>query len=113
MAVPVITQQPGYGTYAAMSPTGEWSSELCDCCSDCGTCLFGFCFPTCLACYVADQYGESCCLPLVPGGMTAMRTHMRLTYGIRGTICNDGLMMLFCGWCEVCRMAREIKRYRR
>ncbi|PIO40453.1 hypothetical protein AB205_0022670 [Aquarana catesbeiana] len=83
MAVPVISQQPGYGSYAAMSPTGEWSSELCDCCSDCGTCLFGFCFPTCLACYVADKYGESCCLPIVPGGMTAMRTHMRLTYGIR------------------------------
>ncbi|XP_072275908.1 cornifelin homolog [Pyxicephalus adspersus] len=112
MAVPVITQQPGYGTYPAMSPTGEWSSQLCDCCGDCGICLFGFFFPTCLACYVADKYGENCCLPLVPGGMTAMRTHMRLTYGIQGTVCNDGLMMFCCGWCELCRMAREVKRHR-
>lgn len=36
-----------------------------------------------LSCYTANMYGENCCLGCLPGGMTAMRTHMRLTYGIQ------------------------------
>ncbi|KAG9492870.1 hypothetical protein GDO78_001038 [Eleutherodactylus coqui] len=109
----VTTQQPGQAQPGVMSPTGEWSSNLCDCCDDCGLCLFGLCLPSCFGCYVAKKYGENCLLPCVPGGLTAMRTHMRLTYGIRGTVCNDALMMLCCGWCEMCRMAREMKRLQR
>lgn len=27
----------------------------------------------------------------------------------QGTLCNDALMTTFCGWCETCRMAREIR----
>uniref|UniRef100_A0AAQ6IH21 Uncharacterized protein n=1 Tax=Anabas testudineus TaxID=64144 RepID=A0AAQ6IH21_ANATE len=65
--------------------------------------------PMALSCYTANKYGENCCLGCVPGGLTAMRTHMRLTYGIQGTVCNDALMTFFCGLCEVCRMAREIR----
>ncbi|MEQ2160691.1 hypothetical protein GOODEAATRI_002065, partial [Goodea atripinnis] len=41
-----------------------------------------FC-PIALSCYTANKYGENPCLGCVPGGMTAMRTHMRLTYGIQ------------------------------
>ncbi|KAJ0066594.1 hypothetical protein NL108_015482, partial [Boleophthalmus pectinirostris] len=40
-----------------------------------------FCGPV-LSCYTANKYGENCCLGFLPGGMTALRTHMRLTYGI-------------------------------
>lgn len=39
--------------------------------------------PLALSCYTATKYGENCCLGCLPGGMTAIRTHMRLTYGIQ------------------------------
>uniref|UniRef100_A0A8C1JB04 Uncharacterized protein n=1 Tax=Cyprinus carpio TaxID=7962 RepID=A0A8C1JB04_CYPCA len=39
--------------------------------------------PIALGCYTANKYGENVCLACVPGGMAAMRTHMRLTYGIQ------------------------------
>lgn len=43
----------------------------------------GFICPLALSCYTANKYGENVCLACVPGGMAAMRTHMRLTYGIQ------------------------------
>ncbi|KAI4897444.1 hypothetical protein NFI96_022314 [Prochilodus magdalenae] len=69
----------------------------------------GFLCPIALGCYTANKYGENACLACVPGGMAAMRTHMRLTYGIQGTVCNDALMTCCCGIFETCRMAREIR----
>ncbi|CAB1333556.1 unnamed protein product [Coregonus sp. 'balchen'] len=109
MSNPVITHQPGAGSYGTNVQTGEWSTGLCSCCSDILVCALGFICPPALSCYTANKYGENPCLGCVPGGMTAMRTHMRLTYGIQGTICNDALMTCCCGFFEMCRMAREIR----
>ncbi|XP_061814466.2 cornifelin-like isoform X2 [Nerophis lumbriciformis] len=109
MSNPAVTHQPGAGSYGTNMQTGEWSTGLCACCSDLFICAFGCICPNVMACYTAHKYGENCCLGLLPGGLTAMRTHMRLTYGIQGTICNDALMSCFCGMLEVCRMAREIR----
>ncbi|TNN89107.1 Cornifelin [Liparis tanakae] len=108
MSSPVVTNQPGAGSYGTNVQTGEWSTGLCSCSADCFVCALGCFFPAVLSCYTASKYGESCCLGCVPGGTAALRTHMRLTYGIQGTITNDALMTFFCGWCELCRMAREI-----
>ncbi|GCB82158.1 hypothetical protein scyTo_0021541 [Scyliorhinus torazame] len=47
-----------------------------------------------MPCYVASGYGECCCLGFIPGGMIALRTHMRLSYGIQGTICQDSLALI-------------------
>ncbi|XP_014056035.1 cornifelin [Salmo salar] len=109
MSNPVITHQPGAGSYGTNVQTGKWSTGLCSCCSDILVCALGFICPLALGCYTANKYGENACLACVPGGMTAMRTHMRLTYGIQGTICNDALMTCCCGFFEMCRMAREIR----
>lgn len=109
MSNPVVTHQPGAGGYGTNVQTGEWSTGLCSCFSDCFICALGFLCPLALSCYTANKYGENCCLGCLPGGLSAMRTHMRLTYGIQGTICNDATMLFFCGICEVCRMAREIR----
>lgn len=48
--------------------------------------------PVALSCYTANKYGENCCLGCVPGGITAMRTHMRLTYGIQVGLCYISLI---------------------
>uniref|UniRef100_A0A8D2JAS3 Cornifelin n=1 Tax=Varanus komodoensis TaxID=61221 RepID=A0A8D2JAS3_VARKO len=77
---------------------------LCVCLPGC----VGLCCPSILSCYISHKYEEHCFLGMVPGGMTALRTHMRLSYGIPGTVCSDALSMCLCGWCELCRMAREV-----
>ncbi|KAM8735660.1 cornifelin homolog [Acanthopagrus schlegelii] len=109
MSNPVVTHQPGAGGYGTNVQTGEWSTGLCSCCSDIFVCALGFFCPFALSCYTASKYGENCCLGCLPGGMTAVRTHMRLTYGIQGTIINDALMTCCCGLFETCRMAREVR----
>lgn len=109
MSNPVVTHQPGSGGYGTNVQTGEWSTGLCSCCSDLFVCAIGCICPLALSCYTATKYGENCCLGCLPGGMTAIRTHMRLTYGIQGTIINDALMTFCCGLCETCRMAREVR----
>uniref|UniRef100_A0A3P8WY57 Cornifelin homolog n=1 Tax=Cynoglossus semilaevis TaxID=244447 RepID=A0A3P8WY57_CYNSE len=106
MSNPAVTQQPGAGGYGTNVQTGQWSTGLCSIFSDC---LLGFMCPLALSCYTAHKYGEHCCLGCMLGGMTAMRTHMRLTYGIQGTVCNDAVMSCFCGTFDLCRMAREIR----
>ncbi|XP_056617691.1 cornifelin-like [Triplophysa dalaica] len=108
MSNPVITQ-PGAGSYGTNVQTGEWSTGLCSCFNDILVCGLGCICPIALSCYTTKKYGENVCLACVPGGMAAMRTHMRLTYGIQGTICNDALMTCCCGLFETCRMAREIR----
>ncbi|XP_066573860.1 PLAC8-like protein 1 [Amia ocellicauda] len=109
MSSPAITQQPAASAYGTNVQTGDWSTGLCSCCSDGLVCALGFFCPVALGCYTAHLYGENICLGCLPGGATALRTHMRLTYGIQGTICNDALMVFCCGFCETCRMAREIR----
>lgn len=101
-----ITTQP---TAVVMTGTNQWSTGLTNCCTDVPICILGTFCPGILGCYAAHLYGETPCLSVVPGGLTAMRTHMRLAYGIEGTLCNDALMLCCCHVCEVCRMAREIR----
>ncbi|XP_043940750.1 cornifelin-like [Protopterus annectens] len=101
-----VTSQP---TSIAVVGTNQWSTGVVSCCADLPICVLGTFCPLILGCYAADRYGENPLLAVVPGGMTAMRTHMRLSYGIEGTLCNDALMVCCCHVCEVCRMAREVR----
>ncbi|KAH0631065.1 hypothetical protein JD844_005152 [Phrynosoma platyrhinos] len=97
---PVVCQPVSVVSPVTLSSEGSWSTGRYDCCSDCPMSI--------LSCYISHKYGEHCCLGLVPGGMTALRTEMRHSYGIPGTVCRDALSMCLCGWCELCRMAREV-----
>ncbi|XP_067867188.1 cornifelin homolog A-like isoform X2 [Heterodontus francisci] len=105
-----ITQQPRTERHPLLG-SGSWSTGLCSLTDNIPICILGAICPTILGCHLARDYGENCCLPLAPGGLVALRTHMRLSYNIEGTICNDVLMMLFCGPCEICRMARELRNH--
>nr|XP_056702775.1 cornifelin homolog A-like [Euleptes europaea] len=108
MTEPVTSQPVADVSPVTRSSEGSWSTGRYDFCADCPMCCVGYLCPPILACYVSHKYGENCCLGMVPGGMTALRTHMRLSYGIPGTVCQDALSMCCCGWCELCRMAREV-----
>ncbi|XP_069598743.1 cornifelin homolog [Ranitomeya imitator] len=102
-----ISQQPQAMQYATTS--SQWNSDVMDCCEDMGICLCGTFVPCILACRVASDYGECCCLPFLPGTLIAMRTGLREKYHIPGSICNDWVCFACCGQCTLCQMARELK----
>ncbi|XP_052434303.1 cornifelin homolog [Carassius gibelio] len=87
----------------------HWSSDVCDCCDDCGICLCGAFIPCILGCKVAQDNGDSCCLPFLPGAMIALRTSIRDRYRINGSVCDDWVFMTCCPSCGLCQMAREQK----
>ncbi|XP_032833113.1 cornifelin isoform X2 [Petromyzon marinus] len=110
----VVTQQPGVA-YAQQAPHAQekWNSGLCDCCDDMGICCCGlFCMP-CLECRVASDYGECCCLPLLPGTSFSIRTGIRERHHIEGTVCRDWVHLACCFSCALCQTARELKHRRR
>ncbi|XP_064425720.1 cornifelin homolog [Latimeria chalumnae] len=110
MAQIVVTTQPPVAvTTYQISQRSAWSSGTCDCFNDCGICLCGAFLPYCLECRVAQDYGECCCLPCLPGTLLAMRTGMRERYQIQGSVCDDWMMIYCCYTCALCQMARELK----
>ncbi|KAL7875201.1 hypothetical protein SRHO_G00061710 [Serrasalmus rhombeus] len=78
----VISTQPQVTitNYTVTTGSSDWSSNLCDCCDDCGICLCGTFLPCCLGCKVAQDHGESCCLSFLPGALVALRTSIRDRY---------------------------------
>uniref|UniRef100_A0A3P9J1R5 Uncharacterized protein n=1 Tax=Oryzias latipes TaxID=8090 RepID=A0A3P9J1R5_ORYLA len=79
----VVNTQPATASHYTVSPQlTDWSTGPCDCCDDCGICLCGAFVPCVLACRVAQDSGENCCLPCLPGALIALRTSMRNKYNI-------------------------------
>nr|XP_033819714.1 cornifelin [Geotrypetes seraphini] len=108
MAHPITSQPQGsQGIYTSQKTA--WSSDIMDCFQDMGICLCGTFVPCILACRVAQDYGECCCLPVLFGSLLALRTGIRERYHIEGSICKDFLCLCFCGHCALCQMARELK----
>ncbi|KAG5270943.1 hypothetical protein AALO_G00174090 [Alosa alosa] len=107
----VISSQPQVTvtSYKITTGSSSWNSNVCDCCEDCGICLCGAFLPCILACKVAQDHGDSCCLPFLPGAMIALRTSIRNQYGISGSICDDWIIMACLPLCGLCQMAREQK----
>ncbi|KAL6489498.1 hypothetical protein MHYP_G00032390 [Metynnis hypsauchen] len=105
----VISTQPQVTitNYTVTTGSSDWSSNLFDCCDDCGICLCGTFIPCCLGCKIAQDHGESCCLPYLPGALVALRTSIRDKYLISGSICDDWIVMSCCAPCGLCQMARE------
>ncbi|XP_074837348.1 cornifelin [Carettochelys insculpta] len=101
--------QPGpVQTSCSQAPMSTWHSGLCDCCADMGICLCGTFVPCVLACQVAQDFGESCCLACLPGALLGLRTGLRERHRIQGSVCDDWLVMSCCGPCGLCQMAREL-----
>uniref|UniRef100_A0A669F022 Cornifelin n=1 Tax=Oreochromis niloticus TaxID=8128 RepID=A0A669F022_ORENI len=93
-------------SYTVSSGSSEWNTNACDCCEDC---LCGTFVPCILACKVAQDSDESCCLACLPGALIALRTSIRNRYNIGGSVCDDWLVMACIPACGLCQMAREQK----
>ncbi|XP_029433415.1 cornifelin homolog A-like [Rhinatrema bivittatum] len=108
----IISSQPqGITTTYTVTVGGQnsWNTDICDCCTDMKVCLCGTFCPCILACQVAKDFGECCCLPYVPGTLVALRTGVRERYRIEGSICCDWVAMVCIPPCALCQLARELK----
>ncbi|KAK2900187.1 hypothetical protein Q8A73_013316 [Channa argus] len=111
---PIVTNQP---RISVVEPrTGTWSSGVFDCWDDTEICCLGFWCGPCLACKVAEVFGECLCLPLLnvlSGGFplfcVTIRSSMRERYHIKGSIFEDWVLASFCTLCSLCQLAREMK----
>ncbi|XP_013380485.1 placenta-specific gene 8 protein-like isoform X2 [Lingula anatina] len=87
-----------------------WSSGLCGCFEDCGSCIWAtFCIMS-LLCTLAARLRETCCIPYFYGqmGVAMLRLKLRTMYGIQGSICGDICATTWCLPCVACQMSREL-----
>ncbi|KAH3728975.1 hypothetical protein DPMN_054938 [Dreissena polymorpha] len=60
-------------------------------------------------CALSIRVGDGFCMPFcVPDALLALRVRVRGLGDVKGTICNDCLVISFCGPCAVCQMQREL-----
>ncbi|RNA40616.1 cornifelin A -like protein [Brachionus plicatilis] len=109
--ITINTAQPGSVRKSTFKLyENEFSSGLCDCCTDFGNCCFAhFCFP-CFMCKVYQNAGECFCTPIFfPNSAAFLRTKVRQGYRIKGQMWKDCFAMYFCTCCAFIQIANEIK----
>ncbi|XP_062569500.1 cornifelin homolog isoform X2 [Saccostrea cucullata] len=103
----VVTQQQQVPT---RPPKRGWSTGICGCFEDFGSCCAVILCPSCYVCYLSNKLGESCCLPFAiagHGALIPLRTKIRAENNIHGSICEDCCMVLWCSQCVMCQLSRE------
>jgi len=112
MTVTVVTTQvqSTYGPTPLWVGDKAWSTNTCSFMDDCSICLCVCCLAPCYICQMSSNLGENCCAPICVGSVP-LRQKIRMMRGIRGSLCDDWLM-LCCPCtspCTLCQMAREMK----
>ncbi|XP_055871934.1 placenta-specific gene 8 protein-like [Biomphalaria glabrata] len=111
----IITNQPG--AQAGPPALRDWSSGLCDCCSDMETCCLAWCCPACLQFKVAQDIGEDCCNACCfacfsSASLFGLRVYVRSKANIQGSLCDDFNKAGVCSaiyCCVLAQIAREVK----
>ncbi|XP_071137560.1 cornifelin homolog [Mytilus edulis] len=109
----VVVNQPGVMTNPLLvghvHGTREWTSGLCDCCSDVGNSFYVFCCYCCAISSIAARLGENCCTTCcVPAAEIGIRTRIRTLGAIRGDMCHDCIIIACCTYCAACQELREL-----
>ncbi|XP_025090047.1 cornifelin homolog [Pomacea canaliculata] len=95
---------------AAYQPPRMWSTDMCGCCEDIGICCCVVFCEVCASIQLSRDMGEHCCVPCcVPGWLIVLRTKLRMQQNIQGTVMDDCCRTVFCGYCVLCQMMREVK----
>ncbi|KAF5404525.1 Cornifelin [Paragonimus heterotremus] len=100
-----VTSQPKQTAFR------DWHDGLFGCRNDCKSCMYiTFCTP-CYTCYMYNRYNE-CSLTgmAVPFSTMLLRSFHRGRERIYGTLFNDCLASIFCYWCTLCQLDRDMKR---
>lgn len=99
----VVTTQP------QVQQLRGWSSGLCDCFNDFGSCFMGWFCPCALLTQISSRMGEGCCYAwCCPGALLSLRIKLRVENNIEGNLCDDHISVQFCGICVLCQMSREL-----
>lgn len=105
---------------------GPWSTDLCDCFSDCNNCCITFWCPCVTFGQIAEiidkgssscgtsgaLYALICCVTSCCCCLSCFyRTKMRQQYSLRETPCADCLVHCCCEPCALCQEYRELKNH--
>ncbi|KAA0195469.1 putative placenta-specificprotein 8 protein (C15 protein) (Onzin) [Fasciolopsis buskii] len=91
-------------------PFRDWHDGLCQCNNDWKTCYCVTLCTFCYMCYMYKRYNENVCTPLfIPTPIMALRTYHRGRERISGSIFCDCVSSLFCPWCALCQLDRDMK----
>ncbi|KAG6498550.1 hypothetical protein ZIOFF_038270 [Zingiber officinale] len=101
VGVPVTAPPATFYVVHTPQPIGPWSTGLFDCCDDpSNTCAASG------ALYVLIMYLTGCHFVY----SCFYRSKMRAQYGLSGDSLVDFLLHLFCEFCSLCQMYRELQR---
>lgn len=107
---PVVVSQPTTVYYFVRPPIRQWKTGLGSVCEDTHICCCSFFCFRCFACRVAKDMGESGCVPCcVPAWLIVLRTKLRASENIEGTVLRDCCTACWCPSCTLCQIAREVK----
>ncbi|XP_031555815.1 cell number regulator 9-like isoform X2 [Actinia tenebrosa] len=99
---------------AAPTAPREWSTGLCGCCDDCGTCCYAiFCGGLLLA-NIAERLGEGSCFAFCcRNALLSLRIKFRTEQNIQGSLWDDNVEVNCCYYCVLCQLARELDHVQR
>eukprot|EP00656_Telonema_subtile_P005228 TRINITY_DN12376_c0_g1_i1.p1 TRINITY_DN12376_c0_g1~~TRINITY_DN12376_c0_g1_i1.p1 ORF type:complete len:177 (-),score=6.53 TRINITY_DN12376_c0_g1_i1:504-1034(-) len=89
----------------------QWSSGVCGCFDDCGSCCYACFCPSCAVASAASRYdGSNWCFNWLCKSPCATHNILRTgKYSIKGGCGDDICLPLCCSTCVAARMLREVK----
>ncbi|RNA22815.1 placenta-specific protein 8 -like [Brachionus plicatilis] len=94
--------------YTPLDFQEDWQYGLCECCSDCRICCLGFFCVPCMECIVMTDAREYIGTVPLAHSIANLRTKIRSTYKIKGSLDGDAATALFCRCCALVQLKKEL-----